>query len=82
MAIRRAVATHPILKKYFKVLTVADMVPEEYRRSGAESYYDPSRGWTDIWEVWAQNCSFWTPRGSRWRSVAPAGTATRSRPAS
>ncbi len=55
MAIRRAVASHPLLKKYFKVLTVADMIPEEYRKSGVTSYYDPEKGWSDIWDVWTRD---------------------------
>ncbi|SNS31349.1 aminotransferase class I/II-fold pyridoxal phosphate-dependent enzyme [Tropicimonas sediminicola] len=53
MAIRRAVTTHPLLKKYFKLLTPSDMIPEEYRESGIESYYDPEQGWLDTWEIWS-----------------------------
>ncbi|NNL72648.1 MAG: ornithine decarboxylase, partial [Silicimonas sp.] len=40
MAIRKAVSTHPTLQKYFKVLTVGDMIPEEFRESGANRYFD------------------------------------------
>ncbi len=40
MSMRRAVSSHPLLQKYFKVLTAADMIPEDYRESGVESYYD------------------------------------------
>lgn len=53
MAIRKAVMTHPTLQKYFKVLTVADMIPSDYRESGTNSYFDAQQGWTDIWDVWA-----------------------------
>ncbi len=38
MAMRKAIASHPLLRKYFKVLTVRDMIPPEYRTSGIESY--------------------------------------------
>ncbi len=55
MVMRRCISTHPLLKKYFKVLTVADMVPAEYRQSGIESYYDAERGWNDIWEAWSND---------------------------
>lgn len=55
MAIRRAVATHPLLQKYFRVLTAGDMIPPEYRESGMTSYYDPEQGWHDIWHSWAQD---------------------------
>ena len=52
MSMRRAISTHPKLKKYFKVLTAGDMIPDQYRESGVTSYYDPEQGWTDIWECW------------------------------
>jgi arginine decarboxylase len=52
MSMRRAISTHPLLKKYFKVLTAGDMIPEEHRKSGVTSYYDPDQGWTDIWNCW------------------------------
>jgi arginine decarboxylase len=55
MAIRKAVSTHPLLQKYFKVLTVGDMVPESYRESGVEAYYDQDEGWIDKWRMWASD---------------------------
>jgi arginine decarboxylase len=55
MVLRERIASHPLLSKYFRVLTVGDMVPEEYRQSGIESYYDKEHGWSDIWEAWAQD---------------------------
>ena len=55
MAIRRAVQTHPLLKKYFKVLTPSDMIPAEYRESGVEAYFDEQEGWSDKWEIWAKD---------------------------
>jgi arginine decarboxylase len=55
MALRRAIATHPLLQKYFKVLTAGDMIPDEYRESGIQSYYDSEQGWNDIWESWASD---------------------------
>ncbi|MDC1198841.1 aminotransferase class I/II-fold pyridoxal phosphate-dependent enzyme [bacterium] len=55
MSMRRAISTHPLLQKYFKVLTAGDMIPEEHRESGITSYYDPDQGWNDIWECWAQD---------------------------
>ncbi len=53
MVLRQKVRTHPLLSKYFKVLTVGDMIPAEFRQSGIESYYDPDKGWNDIWDAWA-----------------------------
>ena len=55
MAMRKAIAEHPLLKKYFKLLTAGDMIPEEYRESGIQSYYQPGQGWNDIWESWASD---------------------------
>ncbi|MDA9009359.1 ornithine decarboxylase, partial [Alphaproteobacteria bacterium] len=55
MSMRRAIHSHPLLNKYFKVLTAGDMIPEEYRESGVESYYSCEQGWTDIWECWASD---------------------------
>ena len=55
MVLRQRIRVHPLLSKHFRVLTVADMVPASYRESGIESYYDPDRGWNDIWEAWAND---------------------------
>ncbi len=55
MAMRRAIATHPLLQKYFRVLTAGDMIPEQYRESGIGSYYDSEQGWSDVWESWARD---------------------------
>lgn len=55
MSMRRAITSHPLLQKYFKVLTAGDMIPEEYRQSGVTSYYDNEQGWTDMWDCWQQD---------------------------
>lgn len=52
MSMRRAITDHPLLKKYFKILTAGDMIPEEHRESGVTSYYDTEQGWTDMWDCW------------------------------
>ncbi len=52
LSMRRAIADHPLLNKYFKVLTAGDMIPEEYRESGVKSYYNQEQGWTDMWDCW------------------------------
>jgi arginine decarboxylase len=53
MSMRRAISTHPLLQRYFKVLSAGDMIPEGFRESGITSYYDADQGWTDMWESWA-----------------------------
>ncbi|WP_312846868.1 aminotransferase class I/II-fold pyridoxal phosphate-dependent enzyme [Stappia sediminis] len=55
MAMRKAITSHPLLSKYFRVLRVGDMIPEVYRESGIQSYWDPEHGWNDIWDAWAQD---------------------------
>jgi len=55
MSMRRAISTHPLLQKYFKVLTAGDMIPECHRESGVQSYYSPDQGWTDIWDCWEKD---------------------------
>ncbi len=45
--IRRAVNTHPLVSKYFKVLTVEEMVPAEFRQSGLKSYIEDGITWLD-----------------------------------
>ena len=52
MAMRRAIASHPLLRKYFRLLTSGDMIPEQFRSSKQAKYNDPEAGWNDIWDVW------------------------------
>ncbi len=52
MSMRRSIASHPLLSKYFKVLSAGDMIPEKHRESGVTSYFDVEQGWTDIWDCW------------------------------
>jgi arginine decarboxylase len=55
MSMRRAIGTHPLLRKYFKVLTAGDMIPPEHRESGVTSYFDPVQGTSDIWDCWERD---------------------------
>ncbi len=55
MSMRRAISDHPLLNKYFKVLTAGDMIPDQHRESGVTSYYDVQQGWTDMWDCWEQD---------------------------
>ena len=45
--IRKAVNTHPLVSKYFRVLEIADMVPGEFRQSGLKSYTGNGTTWAD-----------------------------------
>ncbi|MCJ7814971.1 MAG: aminotransferase class I/II-fold pyridoxal phosphate-dependent enzyme [Xanthomonadales bacterium] len=55
MVMRRAVSTHPLLKKYFDVLAIGDMIPQEYRTSGTDVYWDDQHGWSQLWDAWTQD---------------------------
>ncbi len=55
MSMRRAISDHPLLSKYFCVLTAGDMIPEEHRESGVTSYYDTEQGWTDMWDCYEKD---------------------------
>ncbi len=52
--LRRQIEKNPLLSKYFKVLGVTDMIPEEHRSSRKE-YYKSEYNWSDIWEAWADD---------------------------
>jgi arginine decarboxylase len=42
--LRREINQHPLISKYFKAATPAEMIPTEYRKSGFSDYGQP--GWT------------------------------------
>jgi arginine decarboxylase len=46
--IRRDVNTHPLLSKYFEVLTPAEMIPAEYRKSGFADFQTPGVTWAEV----------------------------------
>jgi arginine decarboxylase len=46
--IRRGVNAHALLSKYFKVLTPAEMIPAEHRKSGFTDYLVPGTTWADV----------------------------------
>jgi arginine decarboxylase len=45
LAIRQAVAEHPLISKYFHFLGADKMVPAAYRESGFTDYLDPKSNW-------------------------------------
>jgi len=52
MVLRECVATHPLLRRYFRFLTIEDVIPAEYRKSGTETYYSPDTGWSRMEQAW------------------------------
>ncbi|WP_423057787.1 aminotransferase class I/II-fold pyridoxal phosphate-dependent enzyme [Brevibacterium linens] len=53
MSLSSAIARHPLLKKTFKVLTAADLIPEEYRVTDRTM---PLRdGLSTMWDAWVRD---------------------------
>lgn len=55
MLIRAKINDHPRLNKYFKVLTIKDIITDEYRQSGLSEYYNPESGWARLSKAWAED---------------------------
>jgi len=53
--IRTAVNTHPLISKYFKVATIEDMVPAEYRKSGIKDFGPPNSTWASLIDAWDED---------------------------
>lgn len=53
--IRRAVNSHPLVSKYFRVATPEDMIPAEYRTCGLKDYGPPHSTWTDVLTAWDED---------------------------
>lgn len=50
--LRREVNNHPLISKYFRILTPGEMVPKEFRASGVEDYGRPHATWDKVIEAW------------------------------
>jgi arginine decarboxylase len=53
MLLRAKINDHPKLRKYFKILTIKDLIPDRYRQSGLSEYYHPEQGWHRLEEAWS-----------------------------
>ncbi len=52
LVLREQIKNQPLLKKYFSILSTKQLIPEEFRQSGIESYYDPELGWCRMEDAW------------------------------
>lgn len=52
--LRREVNSHPLISKYFRILTPGEMVPREFRASGVEDYGKANGGatWDKVLDAW------------------------------
>jgi arginine decarboxylase len=55
MILRARINDHPRLRKYFKVLTVGDLIPAEHRTSGLEEYYTEEQSWNRMEDAWKKD---------------------------
>lgn len=55
MVLRSKISDHPKLRKYFSILSIKDLVPNEYRQSGQEEYYSHETGWKRLENAWEQD---------------------------
>lgn len=55
MVLRAKITDHPLLKKYFEVLTIKDFIPAKYRNSNLDEYYRTGEGWNRMEEAWAND---------------------------
>jgi arginine decarboxylase len=50
--LREKIKENPVLAKWFSFLSMRDIIPEEFRPSGIEMYYNPKCGWSDMLNAW------------------------------
>jgi arginine decarboxylase len=52
MELRERVKSHSLIQKYFRFLTMSDLIPKKYRPSGVQEYYNLENGWSRMEEAW------------------------------
>lgn len=51
LSITQAIARHPLLKKYFRVLNTTDLIPDEFRHTTHRNpAYDGLHAWNEAWQ--------------------------------
>ncbi len=55
MVLRSKIDDHPLLQKYFEVLTIKDFIPKEYRNSELKEYYKTTEGWNRMEDAWTND---------------------------
>ena len=55
LLLRRTIRENERLKKWFDIITIADLIPAEHRQSGLEHYYRKDKGWNDIEKALAED---------------------------
>lgn len=71
LKIRNAINTHPLISKYFRVLTPDELIPDEYRTSGFKDYFVPGTTWGHVVEAMREDEFYLDPT----RMTLVCGTA-------
>ncbi|MBV8184678.1 MAG: decarboxylase, partial [Hyphomicrobiales bacterium] len=50
--LRNRINSHPLISKYFRIASVEDMIPAEFRGSGLKDYGPPHSTWRDVVNAW------------------------------
>jgi arginine decarboxylase len=53
LILRREVNRNPLISKYFRIATNAQMVPAQYRKSGFEDFHSEGVTWKTVYDAWA-----------------------------
>ncbi len=53
--LRRRIDCHPLLKKYFKILDVEDIIPTKFRIGDEIRYNDEDCDWSMLWKHWEED---------------------------
>ncbi len=61
LELRHEINSHPLISKYFRALTPAEMIPAEYRRSGFTDYSAPDSNWTKALQALVEDEFFLDP---------------------
>ncbi len=52
LKLRREINGHPLISKYFKILTPADLIPADLRQTGLADYGPPNSTWKEVLDAW------------------------------
>ncbi len=55
MLLRAKINDHPKLRKYFKIMTIKDIIPDKFRQSGLKEYYHQENGWQRLEDAWSND---------------------------
>ena len=52
LRLRREINGHPLISKYFRILSPAEMIPAELRQTGLRDYGPPHSTWKEVLDAW------------------------------